>query len=104
MTTDAASGASAASSFVTDTVRQSTTQLLGIFSQSTKFTFGTLSAVAKALSKVPPRRPSIPMAPTKEALQQWLDVGFDSAEQLFKLQRELIAEMVDRLGVLGTAE
>jgi hypothetical protein len=101
LTTDAASGASAASSFVTNSVRQSTAQLVGAFSQTTKMSYGTLAAVAKALAKVPPSMPAIPLAPSKETLKEWLNVSFDTTEQLLKLQRELMVEMLDRLAAFG---
>jgi hypothetical protein len=102
LSTEATSGPSAATSFVTDTVRQSTTQMLGLFAQSTKMTVGTMSSLFKAFSKLPPSRPKIQMAPSRESLQEWLDVGFDTTEQLLKLQRELVGEMLGRLTGLRT--
>ncbi len=86
-----------AASFVADTLKQSTSQLLGALSQTTKFTLDTATAFVESFSKVTPSMPSIPFAPSKAAIKEWLDVGFETTEQLLKLQHELATEMLDRM-------
>jgi hypothetical protein len=88
-----------AAKFVTDTVTQSTSQLLGALSQTTKFGLETISALVDAFSKVTPALPVLPLAPSKSTVTEWLDVGFETGEQLLKLQHELATEAISRYAV-----
>jgi len=88
-----------ASSFVADTFKQSTSQVLGALTQTTKLTFDTVASFVESFSKVPPSLPALPMVPSKASIKEWLDVGFETAEQMLKLQHDLAAELVDRFAV-----
>jgi len=86
-----------AASFVADTLKQSTSQFLGALSQTTKFTLQTASALFDSFTKMTPSVPALPFAPSKAAVKEWLDVGYETTEQLLKLQRELAGELLERL-------
>jgi len=86
-----------AASFVADTLKQSTSQFLGALSQTTKFTMEAASAFVDSFTKVTPSVPSLSFVPSKATIKEWLDVGYETTEQLLKLQRELAGELLDRL-------
>jgi hypothetical protein len=89
----------AATSFVADTVKQTSSQVLGAISQTSKFTIDTVSAFVDSFSKVTPSLPSLPFAPSKASLKELLDVSFETTEQIVKLQHELLSEALDRLAI-----
>jgi hypothetical protein len=39
------------------------------------------------------------MTPSKSTITEWLDVGFETGEQVLKLQHELATEAISRYGV-----
>jgi hypothetical protein len=92
-----------AANFVADTLEQSTSQFLGALTQTTKFMLETVSALAEAFSKTPLALPQLPTAPGKETVKEWLDVSFETTQQLLKLQHELATEMVERLSLAAAS-
>jgi len=87
-----------ASSFVSDTVRQSTSQLAGALSQTSKFALGNVASVL-SLNPMNASRSVPPLGPAKAAVKQWVDLAFEVAEQVFDLQHDLALELVDRFAV-----
>jgi hypothetical protein len=86
-----------AANFVADTLKQSTSQFFGALSQTTKFTLDTALAFVDSFAKLTPSMPSLPFAPSKATMKEWLDLGFEATEQILKLQHELATELLDRM-------
>jgi hypothetical protein len=96
-TTTATPKTDGAATFVADTAKQSTEQLLGVIRQTSKLSLDTASTWMDAVTKVLPPTPAMPFAPSKAAIQQLVAASFDTAESVLALQRDLTTEFFAKL-------
>jgi hypothetical protein len=93
----AASKSEAANTFFADLAKQTTEQFIGAVRQTTKLGLDTASAWIDTLTAVLPEAPAVPFAPSKADVQQWVSTGFETAESVLALQREIASEIVTKL-------
>jgi hypothetical protein len=86
-----------AASFVVDTAKQSSEQILGVVRQTAKFSIDAASNWFETVASIVPVTPELPFAPSKAILQQWINAGYETAESVLVLQRDLASEMVTKL-------
>jgi hypothetical protein len=89
----------AGTTFVADTVKSTSEQMLTAMKQTTTMTMDAASALFESLGKFTPSLPSmptIPFIPSKSSILQLLNVGFDTTENLLSMQRGLASEVVER--------
>jgi hypothetical protein len=86
-----------AANFVADTAKQSSEQILGVVRQTAKLSIDAASTWFETVANVVPITPELPFAPTKAAMQQWITLGYETAESVLVLQRDLASEFVAKL-------
>jgi hypothetical protein len=86
-----------AASFVVDTAKQSSEQILGVVRQTAKLSIDAASSWFETVASIVPLTPELPFAPSKAILQQWITAGYETAESVLVLQRDLASEMVSKL-------
>jgi hypothetical protein len=92
----AASKTDSASTFVADTAKQTSDQIISAVRQTTKLSLDTASAWFDTLTAVLPAAPAVP-ASSRAVVQQWVAASFDTAESVLAMQRELASEFVTKL-------
>lgn len=99
----AASKTEAAGDFFADSAKQGTEQIISAVRQTTKLGLDAASAWLDTVAAIMPATPAAsfapfaPFAPSKAAVQQWVSTGFETAESLLALQREIASEVVNLL-------
>lgn len=83
-----------ASTFVVETTKQNAEQLVNIVRQSASLWIDAASAWLKTVTKVVPPVPAISLIPVRSTMQQMVAAGFDTAEGLLALQRDLAGQIV----------
>jgi len=86
-----------AASFVADTAKQSSEQILGAVRQTAKLSIDAASNWFETVANIVPVTPDLPFAPAKAAMQQWITLGYETAESVLVLQRDLASEFVEKL-------
>jgi hypothetical protein len=95
-TSTANSKADGAATFVAETTKQSAAQLFNIVRQSAALSMDAASAWLKTVTKMP-TGPAFSLTPVKLTMQQLISAGFDTAETVLALQRDLAGQFVDLL-------
>ena len=93
--------AESATDFFTETAKQTTDQMLQAIRQTATFSLETSSAWFEAVAKVMPAVPALPFLPSEETLKQLTEVGFDTAQNLISLQREIAGEVLAKMASLS---
>jgi hypothetical protein len=83
--------------FLTEVAKQSSEQLVRAMRQTAKFSFEATSAWLDTVAKVVPSVPAIPFAPSEETVKVWTDAGFDVAQNVLDLQREITGELLAKV-------
>lgn len=86
-----------AANFVADTAKQSSEQMLGVIRQTTKLTLDATSSWFDTVANVVPVAPDLPFGPSKATVQKWVSLGFETAESVIAMQRDLTSEIVAKL-------
>lgn len=102
--TAAAPKTDAAGDFFVDSAKQGTEQIISAVRQTTKMGLDAASAWLDTVAAIMPATPAVsfaPFGPSKASVQQWVSTGFETAESLLALQREIASEIVNLLVPAG---
>jgi hypothetical protein len=83
-----------AASFVAETTKQNAEQLFNIVRQSASLWIDAASAWLKTVTTVGPPVPALSLLPVRSTMQQMVAAGFDTADSLLTLQRDLAGQFV----------
>jgi hypothetical protein len=90
-------GSAGSDTFVTDTAKQATEQIIAAVRQTTKVGLDAASTWIDTLTAALPAVPAVPGTPSKAVVEQWVSLGFDAAENVLSLQREIASDLVTKL-------
>jgi hypothetical protein len=96
----AAAGATA-NDFLTEVAKQSSEQFVSALRQTAKFSFEATSAWLDTVAKVVPSVPTLPFVPSEETVKVWTDAGFDVAQNVLDLQREITGELIAKVSAFN---
>jgi hypothetical protein len=69
--------------------------------QTAGFSLEATSAWLDTVAKIVPSVPSAPFVPSEDTVKVWTDAGFDAAQNLLDLQREMTGEVIAKMSALG---
>jgi len=90
-----------AADFFTQTAKQSTEQFAKAVRQSTKLSMEATSAWFETFAKFVPAAPALPFMPSEESIKVWTDAGFEAAQSMLDLQREVTGEVLAKFAALS---
>ena len=97
----AGSATATATDFFTQSAKQSSDQLVRAIRQTATFSLEATSAWLDTVAKVVPSVPSLPFVPSEESIKVWTDAGFDVAQNLLDLQREVTGELIAKMAAFS---
>jgi hypothetical protein len=100
-TTSAKAPSAAATDFFAQTAKQGSDQFVRAIRQSATFSLEATSAWLEAVAKLVPSIPAVPFVPSEESLKVWTGAGFDVAQNLLDLQREVTGEVISKFAALS---
>jgi hypothetical protein len=100
-TAKAAAAAATATDFFAQTAKQSTEQWIRALRQSANFSLEATSAWLDTVAKFVPSMPALPFAPSEETVKAWTNAGFDTAQNLLDLEREVTTEVISKFAGLS---
>jgi hypothetical protein len=90
-----------AADFFTQAAKQSSEQFAKAVRQGAKFSIDATSAWFDTVAKFVPAAPALPFVPSEEIVKVWTDAGFDAAQNLLDLQREITGEVIAKFAALS---